>query len=514
MRTGQPLARSLMRTLSPLSLLPLLACSAPIDAPTLAEQAALHAREIVHQTGGGVSFTRADDSGLQKIVTGMSHAGDGLAGSMPSPIPPGMMSAMSGSAMAGAMAGMPSVLTTEEQFDDTADQLRTWLRERILADGNLESKSDDEATYLLHPEITCRALPRDGDPAGTVPALDTHCVDQLTKLQVRVVLRADGDGVRLTVQVGPDRLELSAFVIHSNLLAVETDLAKAYHATQYIDDTLGDASPTDMTRLETLAGRTRLALRKDGERKATFSASVLDAIHIATRDAAGAPGPEVKLGASDPTLAVSADGIAQSLTVKLNVGAMEVWGDWDPANTMAPNRDLHVAIGALTGETTFTESSDEIVARGLGIGATSVEAHGARIFELALNPNDMRRFDLQVTVDAAGQPHFQVTPRFDLALGFHLGLIAGETTNPPASYLLDETYGINLDAAGAPAAVQAVPATATFAGGLKVGAGTLTLSSTKFANPVVVPTGKCLTGVANPPADAHPLSSFAVVDCP
>ena len=50
-------------------------------------------------------------------------------------------------------------MTTEEEFDNTADQLKTWLRERALADANLESQSDDEAIYLLRPDPTCRRIP-------------------------------------------------------------------------------------------------------------------------------------------------------------------------------------------------------------------------------------------------------------------------------------------------------------------------------------------------------------------
>ncbi len=61
-------------------------------------------------------------------------------------------------------------------------------------------------------------------------------------------LRADGDGVRLGVLIGPQRLELSAFVIHSDLLALEMDLAKADAATQVIAQTLGSEAPSPRTR--------------------------------------------------------------------------------------------------------------------------------------------------------------------------------------------------------------------------------------------------------------------------
>ena len=58
---------SLSPTLSLLPLLaaPLAACIEPIDPANLADLAALHAREIVHQSGGGVAFTQDDSSGLE-----------------------------------------------------------------------------------------------------------------------------------------------------------------------------------------------------------------------------------------------------------------------------------------------------------------------------------------------------------------------------------------------------------------------------------------------------------------
>jgi hypothetical protein len=514
--------RKVMFVRSALALVPLAAAiagcqSTPIDPPGMADRAALSAREVVHQTGGGVAFTQSDDSGLAKIISGMAHANDGLSG-MAAALPPGMMSAMSTTPMAQAAAGMPSLQTTEEQFDDTADDLKLWLRQRVLADGNLETHDTDEAVYLLHPDITCRALPRAGDPPDVVREPSSSCVDELTKLKVRVILRADGDGVRLTVVVGPDKLELSSFIIHSNLLAIETNLPKTRVASQYIDQTLGQDSPMSSDGIEALTGVVRVSLEKEGEKKVTFAVAVPSAIHVATRSSDGQLGPDVQLAASDPTFSLSADGVAQTATERMNLGALDVLTNWDPqGSSPTKNRDLHVAIGAMTGTTTFTEGMDQLTAKGIGIGATSIAVRGAKIFELGLNPGDMHRFDLVVSLDAAGQPRFAVTPRFDLSMGFHFNAVTSDYARetPPASYVLDETYRILLDAGGSPATVTVVPASMTFGGGLAVGPGTLTLSSSKVATPVVVPAGKCITSATNPPADAHPiLGAFAVTDCP
>ncbi|HXU03246.1 MAG TPA: hypothetical protein VN903_19905, partial [Polyangia bacterium] len=281
-----------------------------------------------------------------------------------------------------------------------------------------------------------------------------------------------------------------------------------------IDQTLGSDNPAD-AQFDALTGKIRLAIHKDGEKKVTFSAAVVEAIHIGTLDSTGAVGPDVKLAASDPTVAVTADGNVQALTVKVDMGALDVLGDWDPMGVASPNRDLHVQVGGVYGQATFTEATDVIAATGVGIGAVSIDAHGARIFDLGLNPNDMRRFDATVSLNAAGQPEVQLTPRFDLGIGYHLGLVASDFTTPPESYFLDETYGVRLDNGGAPVGVAAAPATSTFGGGIKVTAGTLTISSTAAPQQaVVVPTGKCLTGGATPPAGAHPiLGGFQVVDC-
>ena len=374
-------------------------------------------------------------------------------------------------------------------------------------------KTDDEAIYRLRPDPTCRRIPSADDPPGTIPELNTSCVGRPRAAGgARVAARgrrrrAAGDPDR------PGRVPLSVFVIHSDLLALEMDLPNAYQATQVIEQTLGTDSPSE-AHFDALTGKIRVAVHKDGDKKVTFSGSVLEAIHIGTLDSAGGLGPDVKLAASDPTIAVTADGKLQALTVKVDMGALDVLGDWDPMSVASPNRDLRVQVGGLHGQATFTEASDEIVATGVGVGATSVSVRGARIFDLGLNPNDaqplrcarvrQRRRADGGAADAALRSRPRLPP----------GAVAAEYTTPPASYYLDETYGVLLDNGGAAASVAAAPATSTFGGGIKVTAGTLTISSTGAPQPVVVPAGKCLTGGATVPAGAHPvLGAFSVVDC-
>jgi len=503
-------------TLTTLSTVALAAASCsnpPIDPKAVADHVADGSREVVHQTGGGIAFAQSSDSGLQTIATGLSDATNGVSG-MPAPMPAAMTSALKHTSLAAVMAGMPSIMTTEEQFDSTADQIRVWVRERVLADANLESTSDDQAVYLLHPDPTCRQLPQDGDPPDVTPPLSDKCVDQLTKLEVRVVLRADGDGGRLTILIGSGRLELSTFIVHSNSIAVEIDLAKAYAATQVIDQTLGTESPSG-SHYDALSGKLRLSLTKNGEKNVTGAYSVLQAINVSTLDSSGALGPAVTLAASDPALSVTGDGVNKTLRAKVAMGKLDVSADWDPQGVLAPNRDLHFSIGGIFSDTTFTDGANTIAGTGVGFGPLEYDVRGQQFVTVGLNPNNGNKFDYQLSLDASNQPQITLTPRFDLSVGAHLGVIASQLTSAPPSYELDETYNVNFDGGGAAAGLVAVPQTSAFGGGIKITAGTLTISTTSTPQNVVVPAGKCLTGLSTAPDGAHPLlGKLAVVDCP
>jgi len=492
---------------------------APVDATAMSHEAALRVQDIIHNMAAGVGFAAQDGSAANQIASGIGTASDGVKGAMQALMPAPMMMAMGGDPLMRAMAPTPapSMMTTEEKLDDAADTLKTWLDERILTDTNLETRDSDGAVYLLHPDPTCRPLPADGDPAGTLPDVNADCADKLTKLPIRIELHPDGDGARFRILIGPDRLELSTFTVHSDLLAIEIDLDQAKRATDYINATLGDGSPMSGSQVTRLVGRVRYSLHKDCDKKVTFAVSVLAPIDVAVADASGAPNGEIKVGVSDPAFSLTGDGVARTLTIGVNLARTDVITTWDPNGSGVKNSDYHVALGGLTGQSTLTEDQKDLTVKGLGIGETFLEVRGTKIFDLNLNPDDMRRFDLHATVNADGLPRFEVTPRFDLSLGYHFSAVASDFVSAPPSYFLDETYGVRLVNGSAPAAIQAVASNsaAGFAGGIKVEAGTLTISSSSVPDAVTVPTGKCLTGNPSPPAGAHPiLGALSVTDCP
>ncbi|HXU82697.1 MAG TPA: hypothetical protein VN914_14945, partial [Polyangia bacterium] len=346
----------------------------PIDPKTSATQAASRAAEVVRASGDGLGFIGDEGGVVGKTLSGFDDATYGVMRKMVStPMPAPFIRQMRTSPVVKTMAGVegiPSFLTQEEQFDETAKDVEVLLRDRLLVESNIETKTDTEITYLLKPEPTCRPLPSSG---STEP--DPDCVRDLPKLQVRLVTVADGDGIRITVLVGPARYELSAFVIHSDLLAWEVGFAKALKAVEFINMTLEPAAeqkPLPFTRLD---GRIKVALQKLAPKKVKGSIAILEAIAIEADD----PPVSLHSAKTDPLLALTGDGEAKSATLTWGLGQTEVQGPWDPMDMGLKNRDLLVSIGGSYGSATLTEGKKELAFNGWGVGASFVAVRGTHI---------------------------------------------------------------------------------------------------------------------------------------
>jgi hypothetical protein len=486
----------------------------PIDPQTSADQAATRAADVIRQAGSGLGFVTDQGGVLDKMLGGADDATAGIMRkAVPPPMPTPIIRHLRGTPLVKTMGGVEalgSFLTADEQFDETAHDIQVLLHDRLLVASNIESKTDTEVTYLLKPEPTCQ--PISTDPAAME---DPSCGPDLLKLQVRLVVVGDGDGVRITVLVGPQRDELSAFIIHSDLLAWEADFAKGLRAVTFINDTLKPNDPQKPYPFSKLEGRIRLSLQKLGPQHVKGAVAILEAVNVEADQPDSGP-ISVHIAPSDPLFAVTGDGVAKQATFDYDLAQTDVTTSWDPQHVGMKNSDLHISVGGLYGEATLTEGQKQVVFHGTGIGQTFVAVRGSHIFDLDFNPAAGRKFDLTVQADG-DQPRFEVTPAFDLSLAFNLGAVAGDFKDPPASYLTHETYRIVFDGA-TPAVIEPVKANdaVMFAGGLKVVAGTLVLSTNGTPpTTVTVPAGKCLTGKTDAPPMSHPLlGKLDAVACP
>lgn len=496
--------------------------SKPLDEKQTTETAAVNAETALQQAGKALSFI-VEDSGTVKAVssagtstsTVMSQTASAMAArgavAASTAMPRSMLRALVGPTVSAQVTGtaMPSVMTTDEKFDQAASELRKLMEQRLFVDSNLEGNDGTTATYLLHPDPTCRPLPADDAPAGTVPDIDAHCQDELTKVAVRIAVTNDGDGSKLAVEIGPSRLQLVSFIVHSDLLAADVDLAMAKAATDYIDAQLGTDAPS--SSYDRLTGTLRFSLKRLGDQKVMVAFSILQAV-----DVAETKGPEIITAVADPAYALTGDGASKTATLQVGMGATEIDGPWDPQATGAVNRDEKITVGGAYGSYTLDENAKKITLTDVGMGEEKLAVRGMTVLDLNLNADAMRRFSGVVTVNADDTVHVELTPDFNLNLAYDYQSIASDFSSPPSTATLHDTYGVVLANGGSSAAFDTVKASGTFTGGVKVVAGTLTLTAASAPDATVtVPAGKCLSSPSAAPAGANALlGALSVGDCP
>jgi len=525
---------------------------APVDPAAMSQQAADRIADMVHSTAAAMQANRALSGATSDAGSGVSTmvrvfrlsssdsptpvGGPGTPGAAQTDTPAtgttaaepnwGELTLAGVERLAGVLAGnrrqqSPAaadgvVLTAAtsdasgssdlaDQIDMQADDLHKLIHDRLLADTNLESKSDAEAIYLLHPDPTCRSLKDD--------TLDPKCADDLTKLQVRLRLTRHGEGAQVEVLFGPSRLHPLSVIVDPNRIALDLYLAPLKDTILFASAALGEKTP-DLPA--TMKGTIESSLSKEAAKRVTVALSVLEDIEFSDGSVT------VRTAATQPALSFTADGDARSITGKVNIAKTEVIVPWSPtARVMGAQADI--VLGGLTGETTFTDQDKRIVLTRLGLGGgpsyLDVLEGGAqkRIVQADLNPMDGRSFDLAITFDAQNQPRITLTPRVDFSLMCHLDLVKSDFDEAPPAFLLDETYRLQLDPAGGGSSVVLGPYQSTVAGeegGIRVVSGSFSLGSSKVAMPVTASAGQCIVGV-EPPPGSHPLlGGLKVVACP
>ena len=486
----------------------------PIDGKQSTNAAAANVERALSQAGKALAFTFASDGTLAKTAGATGSSTSAVAAPMMGDgLPPAMLKAMVGPALTAQATGvaMPSMMTTEEKLDQIGAELRRLMNERLFVDSNLESNDAGTATYLLRPDPTCRPLPADDAPPGTVPDIDPKCAMDFTKVDVRVAVSKDGDGARLRFLIGTQRLELVVFIVHSDLLAVEEDLPQTQAAVDEINAKLGtNDSPTGT--YDRLAGKIRSSVQLLAANKVRFAVSILEAVDVAKTG-----GARFTSAATDPLYAVTGDGTSRRAQLELGLGTTVAETTWDPKGTGVTNRDERVTIGGVYGRYDLDESTKTITVTDVGVGETMVAVRGETIFDLGLNLSSMRRFSGFVRVNADDSTHLELTPKLDLTLAFDYQAVASELASAPSMAVAHDSYEVALDNGGAPTAVDTVAKSDTFAGGLRVAAGQLTLSAASTpTQTVTVPAGKCLTSSSGgAPAGTNAfLGALVVSDCP
>lgn len=372
-----------------------------------------------------------------------------------------------------------------------------FLAEKVFTEANYEG----DGVYRLHGADFCPA-----DELTGVP--DPECVADFDAAEIRIRAETAGDGLDLTLLIGPGRAEPLVLELRSASVALMADLAEAKEAIQHLASVAGEAIELPSV----MEGRVSISLTVNGPKDVTLAGQVRQDVRI---EAATADGPfAFSTAAKDPLWSIRAQGIERRLSLDLDLGVTTASF---PAMT-----DTGVLMGqmaidwkGLSASVVLEDGATSLVVNDIGIGdgQSTVKLGDETLLAFDLNADAGRRYALSIDPVAGELPTFSFEPKLDLSVYVHLApLAAFEFVE---SYLMDETYRIVFD--GATPTAQPVEASwdGAFPGGLRIVSGTLSVSSSAAAAPVVANAGQCLIGADEVTAGEHPLLGYlAAVSCP
>lgn len=488
------------------------ASETPMEPSIVAQRAALYFRNAGLQTSAGIGFAGAQNSTVRTISLEMENARDDLQSALPQPLPSPVVNALMNNSFVKALLDPKSTVTLDQRINDVSINLERWVKERLLAEANLVTKTDTEATYLLKGDPTCRPLVAPGAPT---PEVDADCKAELEKIQVTVFMKAILDGVSLNFAVGPDKLEMSHIIVRLDGLEWRADWSKASVAADFINATLGKPGEPNSEKYRKLAGKTTLNIRKEAQRGVSITGTITEALEAIKINKDKKDVAQFTLASSmTPILSITGDGGAQSMSLELVFGAGEFKGPWDPNRTGAVNTDHRSYFTGFTARGRLTEKTKTVELSELNITDYVEEVRGLKTLTTVINPGAMGKVNILAQVESGGLARFEISPKLEIVADFKMGQLANDFTGQKP-YLPDEVFNMVIGGTGAgPVHARLLKQGSQFAG-VEVGAGNLSITSNKSNASVAVPSGKCLTRAKAPAANAHPLlRNLAVVDCP
>lgn len=470
--------------------------------------AALTATENIEESFGHADETLSflEDSLLFEDLSEMVPAGEAEGGEAPADFAP-------------ADPGAPPVPAEdfepaegeemEVAVDEQGQSLTDWLNQHVFVEAQIESQSGSTTTYLLDPAYVCGD---DGGEGGEgEAAVDSDCEKVLTEYPIRVVLTKSGSNVDVAILAGPSKVEVIAFELHTDLVAVQVDLGAAKKA---IEDILALLDEEDPFLPETLAGVVRASLERTGEKAAKAMIEVKSALKVKVVD--GSDTVEVSLAPGHVSLA--ADAVAQKVVVDAALGALAATfplrffaGQDESSCAFAPPLDgegsgepfepppcdeepaeetpgsLELFLAGYTAKATFDRKAETLTLDGVGYGGTTstLKYEGETVVELDLNPQDGRSFDATVTLSEADNALVAITPALDVRYALALASLP-EHLDVPA-WALDDVIGILL--------TGGAPQLEVLEDAVRVVSGKLELTSASHPeDDVTVTSGMCLLG--------------------
>jgi hypothetical protein len=442
--------------------------------------------------------------------------------------------------------------TSEEDLEEARQEIREGaqdlvveLRERILIEANLESSTSTSATYRLGADLLCSGdsdqAPSGASAGPTDPEFDSDCVDQVTRLEPRLVLTSPHEGdIDVTLLLGAERHAPLTLELYRESLGVRVDLDEGLEVARDFGE--------DLEGLRTLSGSLEWRLVRNAARDYSFEFNVLEPVS-AVLESEGAT-LTASLAASSPAWNVRVNGNTNTLSAGLDLGTLRVLGplrlfadlfDGDdsiddaggvtggafdavplPEPEPTPREYtgvIDLLLAGLSGTVSYTADTDVFSFSDLGFGddTSTLKHDGNTLLGLDLNALSGRRVNLEVSPTEDGA-EIRISPTFDLQLALAFEHIADQFDGI-ADYLLSDALHFWFEGDS--------PAIEIGDEQLRVTSGTLHLDSQ--ADPsldIRVDAGMCLGEAPDASSETnsseissgedgaeHPLASMAATSC-
>lgn len=335
--------------------------------------------------------------------------------------------------------------------------------------------------------------------------VDSACVQEVdsAELALRAVLA--GDGLDISLAVGPERAEPFTLRLRSNLLGLVVDLDEGKKAITHLALITGE----EVELPDVMEGVFAFTMTVENEQRVVLDAAIEQAARIEARTPEGPF--SFSSAAKTPLLALTLDGARQEVQFALDIGRTQLSAPWSSIETESlVDSGVYALDFAGASYTTTLRADDQsidITNIGLGDGTTTLKLDDHVLFAMDLNADAGRRFNMTVSPTADGNASFAIDPSYDLSLRYD-GRPLADAGDLIEDFLLDETYRVSFTGSNPTFEVDAA------AGGFRVTSGTLTISSTAAAEDVVVSAGQCLIENFVPANGAHAvLGLLDVSDC-
>jgi hypothetical protein len=302
----------------------------------------------------------------------------------------------------------------EASFDP--DAMLEQLEQELFTDANHLG----DGVYRVPASLVCTQQVFDETTGTTTEAIDPDCASELDKMQLRIRVADDGDGVRFFVQIDANHDEPLSLLLAHDKLAVTLNLDDASAAMTAIAPLVGESAPNaalsgSITGTLEVLGAAHAQVALDFDRAISIKLAG-EGISLDGRDAVRFASAAARV------LTVDLDGGAPKASLGVGLGATSAH---IPGDDVSAATDF--ALGGATLNAVFEDGALQLTNVSLGNTTTTVSVGGQTAMAIDLNPDAGRAFAATITADpATGDETVVVSPRFDLRTQIDHALLGDE----------------------------------------------------------------------------------------